>query len=71
MKDGKTATESYAETLERKEYMSDPEGATYVGLSLPTFRVWSEKIGARRKIGGRYINIRKVMDKKIMEGDLD
>ena len=37
MKDGKTATESYAETLERKEYMSEPEGAPYVGLSLPTF----------------------------------
>lgn len=70
----KTAVEKYAESLERKTYLSDAEGAAYTGLSVTAFRVWSKCIGARRKIGegtrGKVTNVRSIIDQKIMEGKL-
>ena len=72
MSHDKTAAESYAETLERKVYLTDPEGAAYTGQSITAFREWSKRIGARRKLGegtrGKILNVRAIIDKAIMEG---
>lgn len=68
----KTAVEKYAESLERKAYLSDEEGAVYTGMSITTFREWSKRIGARRKLGegtrGKVVSVRQIIDQKIMEG---
>ena len=69
---GKSVAEKYAEDLAKKTYLSDPEGASYVHMSVPTFREWSKRIGARRKLGegrgGKILNVRAIIDKAIMEG---
>lgn len=67
---GKTAAETYAETLERKVYLTDKEGSVYTNLSLPTFRAWSKMIGASRKVGNRNLHIKEIIDKNIWEGKL-
>lgn len=68
----KTAAEIYAATLERKIYLNDEEGAAYTGMSITTFREWSKRIGARRKLGegtrGKVVSVRQIIDQKIMEG---
>lgn len=70
--DTETAIKKYAETLERKVYMTDPEGAVYVGMSVNAFREWSRRVGARRKLGdgpkAKVVVIREVIDRAIMEG---
>ena len=68
----KTAAEIYAATLERKVYLNDEEGAAYTGMSITTFREWSKRVGARRKLGsgtrGKTTNVRAIIDKAILEG---
>ena len=68
----KNAVEKYAESLERKTYLSDEEGSAYTGMSTTAFRSWSKAIGARRKLGagtkGKVVNVRSIIDQKIMEG---
>ena len=70
---GKSVAEKYAEDLAKKTYLSDPEGASYVHMSVPTFREWSKRIGARRKVGsgrtGKILIVRKIVDEAIMKGD--
>lgn len=66
---GKSVAEKYAEDLAKKTYLSDPEGASYAHMSLPTFRKWSKKIGARRRVGGKILIVRKIVDEAIMKGD--
>lgn len=71
----KTAVEKYAESIERKTYLTDEEGAVYCGMSISLFRVWSKRIGARKRIGngtrGKITNVRAIIDEHIMKGDLD
>lgn len=68
----KNAVEKYAESLERKTYLTDEEGSVYTGMSISAFRDWSRRIGARRKLGagtrGKITNVRAIIDKKILEG---
>lgn len=68
---GKSVAEKYAEDLAKKTYLTDPEGASYVHMSLPTFREWSKEIGARRRVGtGKILIVRKIIDEAIMKGDI-
>ena len=68
----KNAVEKYAESLERKTYLTDEEGSVYTGMSISAFRTWSKAVGARRKLGagtrGKITNVRAIIDKKILEG---
>lgn len=68
----RTAAEIYAETLERKIYLNDEEGAAYTGMSITAFREWSKRIGCRRKLGagtrGKVTNVKAIIDKAILEG---
>lgn len=68
----KNAVEKYAESLERKTYLTDEEGSVYTGQSVSAFRTWSKAVGARRKLGagsrGKVVNVRSIIDQKIMEG---
>lgn len=55
--------------LSKLTYLTDRQGAEYTQMSLSTFVRWSEKIGARRRTSERrYINVREIIDKRIMEG---
>lgn len=68
---GKSVAEKYAEDLAKKTYLSDPEGASYVHMSVPTFREWSKRIGARRRVGtGKILNIREIIDEAILNGGI-
>ena len=48
--------------MDNRRLLSDKEGAEYVGLGVSSFRIWSAKIGAKKKIGNRSLNDRKVID---------
>lgn len=51
-----------------KNFLTDFEGAAYVGVSKNTFRKWAEEIGCRRKIGRRTINLKSVIDQALGRG---
>lgn len=55
--------------LTKEPYLTDFEGAAYTKLSRTAFRRWAAQIGCRRKIGGRLVNDRAVIDQALKRGD--
>lgn len=52
-----------------KRMLSIPEASDYIGLGKHKTREWCEQIGAIRKIGGRVLVDRTVVDRVIDAGE--
>ena len=56
--------------LSHKSYLSDIEGAAYVGIGRTKFRELARQIGCRRKVGTRVLNDRAMIDEALRRGDV-
>lgn len=57
-----------ASDLSNKPFLSDVEGAVYLSLGKTAFREFAQRIGCRKRIGGRVVNDRAVIDDALRRG---